>query len=71
MLNNKKEEILLNMTKFVNAYKNLLDSVLEYDDDDVDFVNDVIANEYPLGKDMYELLFDIYNWQDDVEDKFL
>ena len=71
MLNNDKEKILLNMTKFVNAYKNLFDSIFEYEGDDVDFVNDVISNEYPLGKDMYELLFDIYNWQDDVEDKFL
>lgn len=69
MLNNDKEKILLNMTKFVNAYKNLLDSVLEYEGDDVDFVNDVIASEFPFHKDMYELLFDIYNWQDDVEDK--
>lgn len=68
---NDKERIMVNMKNFMDSYKELLDSIMEFEDEDIEDINDIIAKKYPFHKCLFELLDDVYEWQEDVEDRLL
>ena len=64
-----------NMEMLVKYYQSFLDSIEEYQDiyqdneEKLDYLQEVLATENPFNKCLHDLLYDLYDYEENIKDK--
>ena len=66
---NKNFELLRSMVDLKDSLYNFITELENFEkENDID-INDLIVEEYPFDKDLYETHMDILNWLNSINDK--
>ena len=66
---NKKFELLRSMVDLKDSLYNFITELENFEkENDID-INDLIVEEYPFDKDLYETHMDILDWLNSINDK--
>ena len=66
---NKKFELLRSMVDLKDSLYNFITELENFEKENNIDINDLIVEEYPFDKDLYETHMDILNWLNSINDK--
>ena len=66
---NKKFELLRSMVDLKNSLYNFITELENFEKENNIDINDLIVEEYPFDKDLYETHMDILDWLNSINDK--
>ena len=66
---NKNFELLRSMVDLKDSLYNFITELENFEKENNIDINDLIVEEYPFDKDLYETHMDILNWLNSINDK--
>ena len=66
---NKKFELLRSMVDLKDSLYNFITELENFEKENNVDINDLIVEEYPFDKDLYETHMDILDWLNSINDK--
>ena len=66
---NKKFELLKSMVDLKDSLYNFITELENFEKENNIDINDLIVEEYPFDKDLYETHMDILDWLNSINDK--
>ncbi len=66
---NKKFELLRSMVDLKDSLYNFITELENFEKENNIDINDLIVEEYPFDKDLYETHMDILDWLNSINDK--